>query len=256
VYLYDLYTCLPSIYILGLQYLHEMEIAHRDVKCENVLLTSNYNVKLADFGFARYVVDNRGKHVLSDTYCGSLSYAAPEILRGYPYNPKMSDIWSLGVILYILLNKAMPFDENNVKRLYELQVTRKWKFRNKKSDHLTDHVKKLVSNLLEPDVSKRWHLHQIVHSDWIAMDPRLLVLTPAEQAALDNAIEERKKYEGTVAKREVIQVESPVRLLLINVFYKSKCLLMSFSSYIALTMRRMLLIIYLVYTYILSRVQL
>lgn len=233
-----------------------MEIVHRDVKCENVLLTSNYNVKLADFGFARYVVDNRGKHVLSDTYCGSLSYAAPEILRGYPYNPKMSDIWSLGVILYILLNKAMPFDENNVKRLYELQVARKWKFRTKKSAHLTDHVKKLVSNLLEPDVSKRWHLDQIVHSEWIAMDPRLLVLTPAEQAALSNAIEERKRHEERVTRKEYTRMESPVRLLLINVFSKSKCLLISFLSYIALTMRRVLLIIYLTYTYILSHIRL
>jgi len=233
-----------------------MEIAHRDIKCENVLLTSNYNVKLADFGFARYVVDSRGKHILSDTYCGSLSYAAPEILRGYPYNPKISDIWSLGVILYILLNKAMPFDESNVKRLYELQMARRWKFRSKRSNHLTDHVKRLVSNLLEPDVSKRWHLDQIVHSDWIAMDPRLLVLTPAEQAALNNAIEERKRLEENVAKKEVIQAESPVRLLFINVFYKSKCLLMSLSSYIALTMRRWLLVTYLMYTHILSRIQL
>ncbi|XP_012532700.1 testis-specific serine/threonine-protein kinase 1 isoform X3 [Monomorium pharaonis] len=184
---------------LGLQYLHEMEIAHRDIKCENVLITSNYNVKLADFGFARYMVDSRGKRVLSDTYCGSLSYVAPEILRGYPYNPKISDIWSLGVILYILLNKAMPFDEDNIKRLYELQVARKWKFRSKVTGSLTDHVKKLVSSLLEPDVSRRWRLDQIVRGEWIAMDPRLVVLTPAEQIALNNAIEERKRHE---AKRD------------------------------------------------------
>ncbi|XP_012279712.1 testis-specific serine/threonine-protein kinase 1 [Orussus abietinus] len=185
---------------LGLQYLHEMEIAHRDMKCENVLLTSNYNVKLADFGFARYVVDNRGKRVLSDTYCGSLSYAAPEILRGTPYNPKISDIWSLGVILYIMLNKAMPFDDTNIKRLCEQQANRRWKFRGKVTDTLSDHVKKLVTCLLEPDVGKRWRMDQVLHSDWIAMDPRLMVLTPAEQSALDNAIEERKRNEEKFSK--------------------------------------------------------
>ncbi|XP_011693858.1 PREDICTED: testis-specific serine/threonine-protein kinase 3-like, partial [Wasmannia auropunctata] len=187
---------------LGLQYLHEMEIAHRDIKCENVLVTSNYNVKLTDFGFARYVIDARGKRVLSDTYCGSLSYAAPEVLRGYPYNPKISDVWSLGVILYILLNKAMPFDEDNLKRLYELQIARKWKFRSKVAGSLTDRVKKLMGNLLEPNVSKRWRLDQIVQSDWIAMDPRLLVLTPAEQIALNSAIEERKRYEEKLTRKE------------------------------------------------------
>lgn len=217
-----------------------MEIAHRDVKCENVLMTSNYNVKLADFGFARYMIDNRGKRVLSDTYCGSLLYAAPEILRGFPYNPKISDIWSLGVILYILLNKAMPFDEANIKRMYEQQVARKWRFRAKVADILTDHVKKLVNNMLEPDVSKRWRLDQIIHSDWIAMDPRLLVLTPAEQSALNNAIEERKKHEDKFGRRDLARTESLVRSLLPNVFYEFNYLLISFSRYIALTIRNTL----------------
>ncbi|XP_015595959.1 testis-specific serine/threonine-protein kinase 1-like [Cephus cinctus] len=185
---------------LGLQYLHEMEIAHRDMKCENVLLTSNYNVKLADFGFARYVVDARGKKVLSDTYCGSLSYAAPEILKGSPYNPKIADIWSLGVILYIILNKAMPFDDTNIKRLYEQQTNKRWKFRGKVTDILSEQAKKLVINLLEPDTGKRWRMDQVIHSEWIAMDPRLMILTPAEQTALNAAIEERKKNEEKLTK--------------------------------------------------------
>ncbi|XP_031830312.1 testis-specific serine/threonine-protein kinase 3 isoform X2 [Nomia melanderi] len=187
---------------LALQYLHELEIAHRDVKCENVLLTSNYNLKLADFGFARYVIDDQGKQVLSDTYCGSLSYIAPEILRGSPYSPKMSDIWSLGVILYILLNKAMPFDDTDIKRLYIQQRNRKWKFRSKVAPILSEQVKKLVSAILEPDPGKRMKLDQIINSEWIAMDPRLLVLTPAEQAALTNAQEERKKMEEKFSKRD------------------------------------------------------
>ncbi|XP_076300085.1 testis-specific serine/threonine-protein kinase 6 [Lasioglossum baleicum] len=187
---------------LALQYLHEMEIAHRDVKCENVLLTSNYNVKLADFGFARYVIDDRGKQVLSDTYCGSLSYIAPEILRGSPYSPKMSDIWSLGVILYILLNKAMPFDDTDIKRLYVQQRNRKWKFRTKVASLLSEQVKKLITNILEPDPLKRLRLDQIINSDWVAMDPRLMTLTPAEHAALVNAQDERKKMEEKFSRRD------------------------------------------------------
>lgn len=238
--------------MLGLQYLHEMEIAHRDMKCENILLTSNYNVKLTDFGFARYVIDNRGKRVLSDTYCGSLSYVAPEILRSYPYNPKISDIWSLGVILYIILNKAMPFDEPNLRVLYEKQIARKWKFRSKVVNNLTDHVKKLVSNLLEPDVAKRWRLEQIVQSDWIAMDPRLMVLTPEEQTALNTAIEERKKYEEQLTKNQppIWRTQIPVRLLFLNVFYKSEYFLMSFPSYIKLISNKTLLTIYLLYIHL------
>ncbi|XP_046826222.1 testis-specific serine/threonine-protein kinase 1-like [Vespa crabro] len=192
---------------LGIQYLHEMEIAHRDLKCENVLLTINYNVKLADFGFSRYMIDNRGKRVLSDTYCGSLSYAAPEVLRGTPYNPKFSDIWSLGVILYIILNKAMPFDETNIKILYEQQISRKWKFRRKIDETISENAKTIITNLLEPDVKKRWQIDQILYSDWIAMDPRLLILTPIEQSALNYAIEERKRNEEKFSKKKSSKIE-------------------------------------------------
>lgn len=179
---------------LAIQYLHDMEIAHRDLKCENALITSNYNVKLADFGFARYTIDSNGKRLSSETYCGSLSYAAPEILRGLPYHPKIADIWSLGIVIYIMLNKAMPFDDTNIKRLYEQQTSKRWRFRSKVIDTLSEQVKKLMAHLLEPDVAKRWRIEQVLSSEWLAMDPRLMQLNPAEQAALQHAQEERKKH--------------------------------------------------------------
>ncbi|KAH0563805.1 testis-specific serine/threonine-protein kinase 1-like [Cotesia glomerata] len=192
---------------LGLQYLHEMEIAHRDIKCENVLLTINFNVKLADFGFARFVTDTRGKHVLSDTFCGSLLYAAPEILKGIPYNPKIADIWSLGVIVYTILNKAMPFDETNLARLYTLQTNRRWKFQRKVIDKLSDQVKKLVGNLIEPDISKRWRIEKIVYCSWIAMEPQLILLKPREQEALNKAIDHRKSNAEKNSKKQTIIYE-------------------------------------------------
>lgn len=185
---------------LAVQYLHEMEIAHRDLKCENALITSNYNLKLADFGFARYVVDAHGKKVTSDTYCGSLSYAAPEILRGIPYHPKIADLWSVGVILYIMLNKAMPFDDTNIKRLYEQQTNKRWRFRAKVIDSLSDQVKKLTQQLLEPDITKRLKIDQVLTHEWVAMDPRLLELNTAEQTALNQAIEARKRNLETGGK--------------------------------------------------------
>lgn len=51
--------------------------------------------------------------VLSDTFCGSLSYASPEILKGLSYNPKISDMWALGIMIFTMLNKAMPFDDTH-----------------------------------------------------------------------------------------------------------------------------------------------
>lgn len=178
---------------LAIQYLHDLDIVHRDLKCENALITNNFNLKLADFGFSRYTTDAAGKPVLSDTYCGSLSYAAPEILKGQPYYPKNTDLWSLGVILYVMLNKSMPFDDNNAKRLYEQQTNRRWKFRSKVVNALSDNVKKLVTSLLEPDPVKRVKIDEALKSNWISMDPRLVVLSMAEQQAKTKAQETKTR---------------------------------------------------------------
>lgn len=69
------------------------------MKCENILLDSANNIKVSDFGFARYY--DHGD--ISRTFCGSAAYAAPEILQGMPYHIPMHDIWSMGVILYIMV---------------------------------------------------------------------------------------------------------------------------------------------------------
>ncbi|KAL1509097.1 hypothetical protein ABEB36_003891 [Hypothenemus hampei] len=186
---------------LAVQYLHCMDIAHRDLKCENCLITANFNLKLADFGFARFVMDNNGKQLLSSTYCGSLSYAAPEVLRGMPYSPKIADVWSCGVIIYVCINKAMPFDDVNVKKLYEQQINRRWKFRSKVVDSLSEEVKNLVVHLLEPETNKRWKIDQIVECDWIVLDPRFKVMSKAEENALAQALVDRRQYLDSLSKK-------------------------------------------------------
>ncbi|XP_032511828.1 testis-specific serine/threonine-protein kinase 1-like isoform X4 [Danaus plexippus] len=178
---------------LGLQYLHELEITHRDIKCENVLLTANFNVKLSDFGFARFCIDDEDQPILSETYCGSMSYAAPEILRGKPYLPKPTDLWSLGVVLFVMLNKSMPFDDTRMRKLYEQQMGKKYRFRSRVATVLSLECKALVKHLLEPDPGLRHSATQILNSDWIAMDSRLTTLNAVEAAALQKAKEERQK---------------------------------------------------------------
>ncbi|XP_069355224.1 testis-specific serine/threonine-protein kinase 3-like [Maniola hyperantus] len=178
---------------LGLQYLHELEISHRDIKCENVLLTANFNVKLSDFGFSRFCVDEEDQPVLSDTYCGSMSYAAPEILRGKPYLPKPTDLWSLGVVLFVMLNKSMPFDDTRMRKLYEQQMGKKYRFRSKVASVISLECKSVVKHLLEPDPGLRHSAAQVLSSDWIAMDSRLTTLNAVEAAALQRAREERQR---------------------------------------------------------------
>lgn len=156
----------------GMTYLHTLNVAHRDLKCENILITANYNVKITDFGFARNV-RQRDRDVLSETYCGSLSYAAPEVLKGVPYLPKMADMWSIGIIMYTMLNKALPFTETSVKKLYEKQVMRKWRFRTSVVNHLSTECKQQVTMLMEPEPKSRPTASATFNGAWIKMDQRL-----------------------------------------------------------------------------------
>lgn len=151
----------------GLHYLHGKNIAHRDLKCENILLSRRFNVKLADFGFARFCVDDDGRRVLSQTYCGSAAYAAPEVVNGTPYNPKLSDVWSLGIILFIMLNASMPFDDSNLRKLLKDQTTRNWTFRSRVRDSVSSAAKSLVKHILEPDITLRLTLERVIQHDWV-----------------------------------------------------------------------------------------
>lgn len=98
----------------AVQYLHSKEISHRDIKCENILIKSQFCVKLTDFGFARRLSDAPNKCCLSETFCGSAAYAAPEVLKGIPYDPKSYDMWALGCVLFIMVTGTMPFDDQNI----------------------------------------------------------------------------------------------------------------------------------------------
>lgn len=105
-------------------------VVHRDLKCENILLDKDNKVKLIDFGFAKAMFNpkestNNSRYqnkeaALSETYCGSYAYASPEILRGTPYNPIMSDIWALGVVLFAMVFGRLPFDDRDVRQLLKV----------------------------------------------------------------------------------------------------------------------------------------
>ena len=105
----------------ALSYMHRLNVAHRDLKLENLLLfEKGAKIKLGDFGFVK---DISSPSELSDTFCGSKAYAAPEILSGQSYDPKKGDVWALGVVLYIILTGKMPFNETRgIKNILEEQA--------------------------------------------------------------------------------------------------------------------------------------
>ncbi|CAZ86621.1 unnamed protein product [Tuber melanosporum] len=106
----------------GIDYCQHFNICHRDLKPENLLLDSNGNIKIADFGMA--ALQPHGS--LLDTPCGSPHYASPEIVSGKHYDGAKSDIWSCGIILFALLAGYLPFDDDNIRKL--LQKVMKGRF--------------------------------------------------------------------------------------------------------------------------------
>ncbi|KAK6521438.1 hypothetical protein TWF506_001652 [Arthrobotrys conoides] len=90
-------------------YVHQKNCVHRDLKLENIMLDRHENVKLCDFGFTR----EYEKHRQLQTFCGTVCYSAPEMVKGEKYHGQAVDVWSLGVILYALLCGELPFDEDD-----------------------------------------------------------------------------------------------------------------------------------------------
>ncbi|CAO2631105.1 Testis-specific serine/threonine-protein kinase 2 [Lemmus lemmus] len=146
----------------AIKYCHDLDVVHRDLKCENLLLDKDFNIKLSDFGFSK---DGSGRIVLSKTFCGSAAYAAPEVLQGIPYQPKVYDIWSLGVILYIMVCGSMPYDDSDIKKMLRIQKEHRVDF--PRSKNLTGECKDLIYRILQPDVNRRLHIDEILSHSWL-----------------------------------------------------------------------------------------
>lgn len=102
----------------SVEFMHERQVCHRDLKCENILIDDNMNLKLADFGFACYKNINA-----LESYRGTLTYMAPEIKEYKQYKGKQVDMFSIGVILFIIVKGCFPFREaRTTDYFYQLQI--------------------------------------------------------------------------------------------------------------------------------------
>lgn len=143
----------------GIRYIHDIGIIHRDLKCENLLLFERQTLKIADFGFARRI----SRYEQSGTFCGSAAYAAPELLKGEPYDGPVADCWSIGVILFIITCARMPFSDGSIRELVEQQAKR-IKFPTKRK--IDGDVIDLINNTLNFDLKSRYRLKQIQAHRW------------------------------------------------------------------------------------------
>lgn len=156
-----------SIYqqlVSAISYCHSKGIVHRDIKCENLLFDSNNVLKIIDFGFARQYDSRLGRSKMSETYCGSYSYACPEILRGQPYDPRHADVWASGVVLYAMVFGRLPFDDTSFTKLLK-QVFSKINFSTKGLQPVGDACKSCILRILTPHVKMTFQ--QIMEDPWL-----------------------------------------------------------------------------------------
>jgi len=148
-------------------YLHSIGIVHRDLKPENLIYLSPKNdspIKITDFGLAKY---RSGKDMAMTTACGTPGYVAPEVLKNEPYD-KAVDMWSLGVILYILLCGFPPFYHESTAQLYKQIKKGEYDFPDPYWTDISDSAKDLVRCLLCVPPKDRYTAAQVLAHPWIA----------------------------------------------------------------------------------------
>ena len=177
----------------AIYYLHNIGITHRDLKPENLLYASNdpnspdYNtIKVADFGLAKFVSEAS----MMKTTCGTPGYVAPEVLDPYlpftnGYGPEV-DLWSFGVVLYIMLCGFPPFYDDSTAVLFKQIRKGEYTFPSPYWDDVSEGAKDIVSKVLVVDASKRLTAQQCLEHPWIANagDASAKKLHPAHRAFL------------------------------------------------------------------------
>jgi len=156
----------------ALAYLHSKKVVHRDLKPENILLACKKEdlppgvepeIKVADFGLARVISDKD----MMRTACGTPGYVAPEVLKNKGYSSGAVDLWSAGVILYILLCGFPPFYEEELPALFDQILKGRYDFPSPWWDNVSTGAKDLVKGLLTVDPAKRLTAEDVLKHQWI-----------------------------------------------------------------------------------------
>ncbi|KAL3982019.1 Protein kinase domain family protein [Acanthocheilonema viteae] len=147
--------------VQAVAYVHSMGFAHRDLKPENLLLTEDLQLKLIDFGLC--AKPPLGLSQSLHTCCGSPAYAAPELILGLPYKGHQVDVWSMGVLLYTLLCGCLPFEDDNVQKLYAKIAAGRYY----EPNYISPLSRDLLRSLLQVDPEKRITISKLIVHPWI-----------------------------------------------------------------------------------------
>ncbi|KAM3192307.1 hypothetical protein ACQJBY_069501 [Aegilops geniculata] len=143
----------------AINYCHSKGVYHRDLKPENLLLDSRGNLKVSDFGLSS-LSENGFLH----TTCGTPNYVAPEVLSDGGYDGSAADIWSCGVILYVLMAGYLPFEENDLPTLYDKITAAHFSC----PDWFSQGAKSLIQRILDPNPKTRMTIKEMKSDTWFS----------------------------------------------------------------------------------------
>lgn len=139
-------------------YLHSLGIIHRDIKPENILCGESFgDLRIADFGLSQLV----SPHEIMKMPCGTLNYVAPEVLSLNGYD-KAADLWSVGVIMFLLLQGRLPFDGTNKNEIIEKTIRAELHFEN-----ISETARDLLCCLLQKDPDNRISARKALQHPWL-----------------------------------------------------------------------------------------
>ena len=169
--------------VCAVEYCHRHKIVHRDLKPENLLLDDNLNVKIADFGLSNIMTDGN----FLKTSCGSPNYAAPEVISGKLYAGPEVDVWSCGVILYVLLVGRLPFDDEYIPALFKKIAQGNYMVPN----YLSAGAVRLIKKMLQVHPVNRITIQDIRQDPWFTRD-LADYLTPPVEEFIDTGVDPNK----------------------------------------------------------------
>jgi calcium/calmodulin-dependent protein kinase I len=192
--------------LAAMQYLHSCGIVHRDIKPENLLYktkSADSPIMLADFGLAKVLANGQEMH----TMCGTPGYVAPEILGGKAGYTSAVDIWSIGVVAYILLCGFPPFYDESTPALVQQILAGKYDFPSPFWDQVSENAKSFVRFLLNTDPASRPTAEQALAHPWITSE--------ASSAKLSGTVSKLKESAARKRLKKVSRLSTSLLLLLL-----------------------------------------